>query len=396
MPALTLHALRATVVTAAVAFDALVLDRDAAADALREWSTIAHAAEAAYALAAARVAECGAPPSAGAASAADFCARLAGTTTNKANEAIKAGRGLQQHDKTRELATKGELSADQVAAVTDALTVSPDAEGDLLAAAKEKTVGGLRQECAAAKAVHQDLEAIERRIHAERRVRRWTDADGAEHLHAVGTKRDMAKIDQALKPLVDKAFKKARASGEREPHEAYLFDAFVAMAEGSSSPTSTANPVRNLTVLRIDWDALTRGHVESDETCEIAGLGPISVATAREMLGESILKLVITKGVDVVNVTHLGRGPNIAQKIALLWQQPVCTRKGCGRRARLEYDHRDEFHRVRCTELGNLDPACGDDHDLKTYFGWAFVDGTGVRDMVPPDDPRHPNNRPPP
>ena len=52
---------------------------------------------------------------------------------------------------------------------------------------------------------------------------------------------------------------------------------------------------------------------------QIAGLGPIPVSTARELLGESILKLVITKGVDVVNVVHLGRAPTAAQRVALLW-----------------------------------------------------------------------------
>ncbi|HMC72204.1 MAG TPA: hypothetical protein VKJ07_23805, partial [Mycobacteriales bacterium] len=49
---------------------------------------------------------------------------------------------------------------------------------------------------------------------------------------------------------------------------------------------------------------------------EITGLGPIPVSTARELLGDSILKLVITKGVDVLHVTHLGRGPNAAQRVA--------------------------------------------------------------------------------
>jgi len=145
-------------------------------------------------------------------------------------------------------------------------------------------------------------------------------------------------------------------------------------------------------VLRLDLSALVRGHVEGDETCEIAGLGPISVATAREMLGESVLKLVLTNGVDVRNVTHLGRGPNTAQKIALLWERPVCRRKGCGRRARLEYDHSDgcEYRITKHTRLDELEPLCDPDHDLKTCQGWALVEGTGIRDMVPPDDPRHP------
>ena len=45
-----------------------------------------------------------------------------------------------------------------------------------------------------------------------------------------------------------------------------------------------------------------------------------------------------------------------------------------------------------------LDPLCDPDHDLKTYEGWALVEGKGKRPMVPPDDPRHPRftQRPPP
>jgi hypothetical protein len=75
-----------------------------------------------------------------------------------------------------------------------------------------------------------------------------------------------------------------------------------------------------------------------------------------------------------------------------LWEQPLCRRKGCGRRARLEYDHSDgyEYRTTKHTRLDELDPFCDPDHDLKTYHGWALVDGTGIRDMVPPDDPRHP------
>ena len=61
-------------------------------------------------------------------------------------------------------------------------------------------------------------------------------------------------------------------------------------------------------VLRIDAAALQRGRVEGEELCEIAGIGPVPVSVARTLLGEAIVKLVITNGVDVANVTHLGRG----------------------------------------------------------------------------------------
>jgi hypothetical protein len=41
------------------------------------------------------------------------------------------------------------------------------------------------------------------------------------------------------------------------------------------------------------------------------------------------MHLVITKGVDVANVTYLGRSANAAQRIALLWQMPMCIVEGC-------------------------------------------------------------------
>jgi hypothetical protein len=98
---LSLGVLRAQVCGTAARFDAQLLDRDSAVGAMHEWSAIAHAAEAALAMAVARVAECGPPPAAGASSAADFVAKATGTTTAKANEKIKTGDGLHANRQTR-------------------------------------------------------------------------------------------------------------------------------------------------------------------------------------------------------------------------------------------------------------------------------------------------------
>jgi hypothetical protein len=45
-------------------------------------------------------------------------------------------------------------------------------------------------------------------------------------------------------------------------------------------------------------------------------------------MGDVVLKLVLTQGVDVAHVTHLGRGPSAAQRVALLWSSPTCTVEG--------------------------------------------------------------------
>ena len=44
--------------------------------------------------------------------------------------------------------------------------------------------------------------------------------------------------------------------------------------------------------------------------------------------------------------------------------------------------------------LDEGDGLCGHCHDLKTRLGWALIEGEGKRPMVPPDDPRHPKNKP--
>ncbi|MGH9252873.1 MAG: hypothetical protein ACRD0W_25670, partial [Acidimicrobiales bacterium] len=134
-----------------------------------------------------------------------------------------------------------------------------------------------------------------------------------------------------------------------------------------------------------------RGRVDGQELCEIAGVGPVPVSVARDLLGEAIVKLVITNGVDVANVTHLGRGPTTAQKIALMWTNPTCIAESCHRR-RIEYDHRKPWAQTRHTRLDELDPLCDYHHDLKTRLGWALVPGTGKRAFVPLDDPRHPGH----
>ena len=200
-------------------------------------------------------------------------------------------------------------------------------------------------------------------------------------------------------------FTAARRAGRNEPVEAYAFDALMAMADHAADGTTTADPEaggdgagpagragdpgivsaaggavdwvgvrgaarpstspRYLGLLRVDVAALRRGRVQGGELCEVAGVGPIPVSGARELLGEAIVKLVITDGVDVLNVTHLGRGPTAAQRAALLWTNPSCSVDGC-HRTRVEWDHREPWAQTRHTRLDELDPLCSFHHDLKT------------------------------
>jgi hypothetical protein len=121
------------------------------------------------------------------------------------------------------------------------------------------------------------------------------------------------------------------------------------------------------------------------------------VGVARRLLGDALLKLVITNGQAVAHVTSLTRGPTQAMKYASLWTSPTCVVEGCSRTI-VEHDHRTGagFKDTKHTRLDELDRVCPGHHDLHTYRGWGLVAGTGKRPMVPPDDRRHPRNTGPP
>jgi hypothetical protein len=167
-----------------------------------------------------------------------------------------------------------------------------------------------------------------------------------------------------------------------------------ASGQSDTPPPQRRLNERYLALLRVDVEALRRGGVTGDQLCEISGVGPVPVTVARELLGDAVLKLVITRGIDVCNVTHLGRGPTAAQRIALAWTSPGCTVEGCAR-TRVEYDHRLDWKDTRHTRLDELDPLCEYHHDLRTRRRWALVPGHGKRPLVPPDDPRHPRHQRP-
>ena len=388
------------------------LDPDAipvceAPDLWKEFVAIARLAESAATLLARRVEEGDTWRRAGFGSAADQMAGEAGTSISTAKTQLETSKRVKKLPRTASAMRKGKLSPAKVDAIASAANVDPDAEEKLLEGAETKPLAQLREECLNAKG--KDRDKTHARIKRDRYAREYKDAEGAWNFHARGTVDDGARFRAAWQPLVDGQFKLARSEDRHEPHDAYAFDALIELAElagrtgtedtqpepGAEPVKPTRTPAKHLAIIRLDYEALIRGAVEGEELCEIRGLGPIPARIARELLGDAILKLVITKGVDVANVTHLGRSPTTAQQVALWWQSHMCTRDTCTRTQRLENDHGPEWHKTKHTRLDELDPVCDPDHDLKTNHGWDFINGKGRRPMVPPGDPRHPKYRPP-
>jgi len=395
------------------------------------YDAIERLAAGAKTLLAARVEESGVADRAGDRGTAEYLARKSGSSLGAARASLEASKNVADLPQTTAALRRGELSRPQAEAIAHAAGANPGAERSLLHKAANSSLSELREACARTRAqADPDPEATHRRIHRDRRLSRWSNGEGAWNLTARGTPDAGSRFNAALDPIIDELFQAARRQGRHEPREAYAFDALVELARRHGTPGDTSGraatgesttrryPVdgyedpaassdkravprrrfvdpTHLALLRVDLEALVRGHTDGDEVCEIAGVGPVPVDAARRLLGESILKLVITNGVDVANVTHLGWAPSMAQRVALLWRSPACTVLGCPRvhRQGIQHDHRTPWTAIRETTLDNIDRLCGHHHDLKTRRGWALVPGTGRRPMVPPDDPRHPDRR---
>lgn len=147
--------------------------------------------------------------------------------------------------------------------------------------------------------------------------------------------------------------------------------------------------------IRVDLQALLRGHPVGGELCEVVGYGPVPVSVVEEQLehGHPFVVALLTKGEDVGAVVHYGRAPKASQRSLLTFLSPTCTVLGCNVKASLQFDHRVDWVHCHVTLTDLLDRLCVHHHRLKTTRNWALVDGSGKRAFVPPDDPRHPGIR---
>jgi hypothetical protein len=138
----------------------------------------------------------------------------------------------------------------------------------------------------------------------------------------------------------------------------------------------------------VDLAALRRGSLEGDECCDIPGVGPVPLETARSLLGDAILHLVITKGDDIATICSLGRTIRAPLETALVARDPTCVVPGCDVRDGLEIDHRIiPVVENGETALWNLARLCHHHHYLRHHKGFRLEGGPGAWEWLPPEKP---------
>lgn len=376
---------------------------------------LSNAAGALAARSAGRVGQTGAHRRCGDRTEAHHLARVSGVGLGAAKAALDVVGAADQLAATDEAYRAGELSLRQAAAICGAALLDRRAESRLLRIATARGIGQLEEECARVRAAAAPDDEAERhrQAHRERGAWKHQNRDGSAEIRFRSSTEDVAEVWAVVSAYRDRLFRSGEAdssSGVRPSFDQRSADAFLDMARAAANGsvlTPAAQPSLDLdgleptrpganvkkVVVRVDLATLLRGYPTGDEVCDIPGHGPIPVAALRDMLatGNPILATVVTKGVDVATVAHLGRDPTAHQRTALEWLNPRCRAEGCDRTMGLEIDHRIDWAPTEVTLLGWLEWLCTHHHGLKTSKGWRLVHGKGIRAFVPPDDPRHPD-----
>ena len=316
-------------------------------------------------------------------SAASWLAARTGESLGSAIATLDTARVLDDAPATTAALRAGSLSAAQAKELAAAVAADPLAEDELLAAAGHESLAGLRERCRAVRAAGDDDR--DARIYRSRSLRTWSDHEGA----GCGAWRlppaAHAMVVAALEGRAGELFDEARREGRREPAEAYAADALVELVTGRAEPSVHLEVVAELAP---DEEG------EASLRYEIPGVGPVSAAGAKRLLGDAFVTLLVREGIDITAVVSAGHSPSAAQKRAVRARDGHrCVVEGCGGRRRLEIHHVDGYHPTRVTTVERLCLLCSFHHDLCSYRGYRITGVAGQWRLVGPDPPPGPGHR---
>jgi Domain of unknown function (DUF222) len=376
---------RRTLETCAQQFEPASLSPADALRAVEELGAIRRVVDGMLARAAQRVEETHPPTSRGDRSAAESVARRLGVPTHEVRAAIESSSRLDRLPAVDAAVREGRLSTRQVEMITAAATVNPEAAQELLDASEHGLVA-LKDACIMARARVEDPDSRARRLHSQRRLRIWTDADGMVAGQFRLTPEVGGPVKAAIDAQVQRTFRARRAGQPREPEEAYAADALAAFVLDERAPVG--RDVNATVHVVIDHGALMRGGAVGDEVCEIPGVGPVDVRWARDLLGSAFLTAVVKRGKDILAVAHIGRHIPAELRTALVVSGRECEVDGCHVRGYLERDHTFEYGKGGATSFSNLGWLCYTHHRRKTD-GWILGPAdpmTRKRVLRPPPD----------
>ena len=335
---------------------------------------------------AARAAESNVWRDSGHRSAASWLASTSGTGLGEAIGTLETAERLTSLPKTTDALRTGQLSGSQLREITSAASRRPSVESSLIAMASQNSLKGLKDHCRKVKASASrgsDEDVRHEMIRRTRHFRHWTDEDGAFCFGGRTTADDGARLVAAVETRANDLFNQARQAGRRDPAGGYSVDALIELVTDGGGRKSKSKAPSSI-VIHVDGAALRRGKVAKGETCEIAGVGPVPLATVNRELPEAFVKVLVKDGVDVTTVCHAGRTISTHILSTLETRDQRCVVEGCDVSHGLEAHHIVPFAQGGPSTLANLVRLCGFHHYLVTHKSFEVTGRPGRWKWIPP------------
>ncbi|HEY3842622.1 MAG TPA: HNH endonuclease signature motif containing protein [Acidimicrobiales bacterium] len=371
-------------------------DVGAVAEIVSCFDALGRASSAGLALAAHRGAELEAHSLSGHRNAADWLAHVSGIPHARAVDWLALADRVALSPPVQTAFVHGELSSAQAETMGEVLTVVPSCGPELLRHAKDGSHRDLDRYALRVKQAarrREQEQARRARAHRRRSLRFCLLPEGGVRVQIYLTEESWGKCFPALDHRTETLFRRGRSAKVHSSRDQYMADAFVDIVSGRAAAEDGGGGARSsiTTVVRVDATALRRGSLDPGEMCEIAGVGPVSVATARDLLGESWVKLLVVDGADVTTITSPTRHVPARVEAALFERDIECVVPGCTVGVGLQTHHwRVDFSPGGPTQLDNLCRLCTVHHDLVTTGCWKLTGGPGQWTWSAPDFPVSP------
>ncbi len=221
-------------------------------------------------------------------SAGTWLAEKTGESTGSSISDLETMRAAERHPVVENALRRGDLSTGRARQIASAADQCPEEAERLVRESGEQNHDEFNKNVDKVRfSSRSEEDEVQRheRMRRARQCRLWTDEEGFGRLHAKLAPDAFAVLKANLERIERDVFDKARKEGAHESRQAYLADALVSMAKASGSETggdgtTKSASTKTLVRIRVDLDALMRGYAEAGETCEIPGVGRVSVAIA--------------------------------------------------------------------------------------------------------------------
>ena len=271
---------------------------------------------------------------------------------------------------------KGALAERQAIEVVAAGVLDVASQEELLYFAEAESYAQFHHRAQRIRGNAMDEEQKHRRAHQNRKLIHWTDEEGVFRLDGRLTTASGATVLACLQPFFNRITRQAAKDKIKESAAAHLADALVHMSQTACTTRGDGGirGPRAVVHLRLDYAALERGYLESGDICEVPGVGPVPLETAREFLADSYRVGVLKDGEDIKTVKGLGHSiPDRLRRAVYERDDYRCVIPGCVTdHGAHQIDHVIPVHQRGETKLYNLALLCPWHHKLKTYYGYTL------------------------